>query len=251
MAELALLRNDESSPSAKTQAAAGESEKIAEEAESARRVPADAVPVYMAENSGKVPRLRRIGTSASAGSTRVTIDLEDLVQYASARIRNPDRIFFDLHAERLTPELAEQNMHVEGNLLSAVRVGQNQAGVVRVVLNVNGVKDYTASLLSNPPQLVIDLYPDSRGAAVRAAKAKRNTPQAPIEEPSVKAAAARDEDVSTAAAKVDPVGPQLPAAGTAVSGSGGSGRASPPAPAPRQSTLVDNATTGARKPRKN
>src|SRR5712671_2240072 len=43
MAELALLRNDESSPSAKTQAAAGESEKIAEEAESARRVPADAV----------------------------------------------------------------------------------------------------------------------------------------------------------------------------------------------------------------
>src|SRR6267143_1179412 len=66
LAELALLRNDESSPSAKTQAAAGESEKIAAEAESARRVPADAVPVYMAENSGKVPRMRRIGTSASA-----------------------------------------------------------------------------------------------------------------------------------------------------------------------------------------
>src|SRR6266481_3197098 len=62
-----------------------------------------AVPVYMAENSGKVPRLRRIGTSASADSTRVTIDLEDLVQYASARIRNPDRIFFDLHSARLTP----------------------------------------------------------------------------------------------------------------------------------------------------
>ena len=31
-------------------------------------------------------------------------------------------------------------------------------GVVRVVLDVNGVKDYTASLTSNPPQLVIDLY---------------------------------------------------------------------------------------------
>src|SRR6266849_5293759 len=191
LAELALLRNDESSPSAKTQAAAGESEKIAEEAESARRVPADAVPVYMAENSGKVPRLRRIGTSASADSTRVTIDLEDLVQYASARIRNPDRIFFDLHSARLTPELARQNIHVEGDLLSALRVAQNQAGVVRVVLNVNGVKDYTASLLTNPPQLVIDLYPDTRGAIVRAAKAKRNATQGPIEEPSVDSAAAR------------------------------------------------------------
>src|SRR6266851_3487512 len=256
MAELALLRNDESSPSAKTQAAAGESEKIAEEAESARRVPADAVPVYMAENSGKVPRLRRIGTSASADSTRVTIDLEDLVQYASARIRNPDRIFFDLHSARLTPELARQNIHVEGDLLSAVRVAQNQAGVVRVVLNVNGVKDYIASLLSNPPQLVIDLYPDSRGAVVRAAKARRNGPQAPIEEPSVNGTAARDEgsgvqNVATATAKVEPMGPQLPAAGSAVNGSSGSSVASSAAAAPRNSSLVDNATAGGGKLRKN
>src|SRR5712692_6588476 len=193
LAELALLRNDENSPSAKSEGAASESEKTAEAAESARRVPADAVPVYSAENSGKVPRLRRIGTSASADSTRVTIDLEDLVQYASARIRNPDRIFFDLHAARLTPELARQNIHVEGDLLSAVRVAQNQAGVVRVVLNVNGVKDYTASLLSNPPQLVIDLYPDSRGAAVHAAKAKRNTMQEPIGEPGVQAVSRSEE----------------------------------------------------------
>src|SRR6266852_826436 len=169
LAELALLRSTEdasASASASTATpAANDAEKTAEAAESARRVPADATA-----NPGRAPRLRRIATSAAVDSTRVTIDLEDLVQYASARIRNPDRIFFDLHAARLTPEPAEQNIHVEGNLLSAVRVGQNQAGVVRVVLNVNGVKDYTASLLSNPPQLVIDLYPDSRGATVRAAK---------------------------------------------------------------------------------
>src|SRR6202007_93228 len=195
LAELALLHNSEEPPvaksegakkeSAKNEAAAGESEKAAEETESARKIPADAVPVYSAANGGRVPRLRRIGTSVSSDSTRVTIDLEDLVQYSSARIRNPDRIFFDLHAARLTPELARQEIHVEGDLLSAVRVAQNQAGVVRVVLNVNGVKDYTASLLTNPPQLVIDLYPDTRGAAVRAAKAKRNATQGPVEEPNI------------------------------------------------------------------
>src|SRR6266446_5173928 len=85
LAELALLRNDDNSPSAKSEAPDADkvAEKTAEAAESARRVPADAVPVYLAENSGKVPRLRRIGTSTSADSTRVTIDLEDLVQYAS------------------------------------------------------------------------------------------------------------------------------------------------------------------------
>jgi len=248
LAELALLRNDENSPSAKSETPDADkaAEKTAEAAESARRVPADAVPVYLAENSGKVPRLRRIGTSTSADSTRVTIDLEDLVQYASARIRNPDRIFFDLHAARLTPELARQNIHAEGDLLSAVRVAQNQAGIVRVVLNVNGVKDYTASLLTNPPQLVIDLYPETRGAAVRAAKAKRNATQGSIEEANTDSSAARDEHagmqaVSTAATRVEPFGPPAPAASGAISGSSSaasSNAANAAALAPRNSTLV-------------
>src|ERR1700730_16863680 len=250
LAELALLRNSEQSPVAKSDAAGADSEKTAEAAESARRVPAEAVPVYSAANAGRVPRLRRIGTSTSTDSTRVTIDLEDLVQYSSARIRNPDRIFFDLHAARLTPELARQDIHVEGDLLSAVRVAQNQAGVVRVVLNVNGVKDYTASLLTNPPQLVIDLYPNTHGAVVRSAKAKRNAPQGPIEEPNIDSAAARDEragvqSVSTAGTRVEPFGP--PAPGSAASGSLSAVRsvaASSPSPVPRNSSLLANTGGG-------
>jgi N-acetylmuramoyl-L-alanine amidase len=255
LAEIALLRSGEEAAEPKKEVPDSDTgkaaEKTAEAAESARKVPADAVPVYAAANSGKVPRLRRIGTTASPDSTRVTIDLEDLVQYDSARIRNPDRIFFDLHTARLTPELARQNIHVEGDLLSAVRVAQNQAGVVRVVFNINGVKDYTASLLTNPPQLVIDLYPNTRGPAVRAAKAKRNAPQAPIEEPSVNPVAVRDERpgvqaISTAPARVEPFGPPAPADGGAVSGSIASGSAvssgasvdSSRFPAPRNTSLM-------------
>src|SRR5580700_1955083 len=125
-----------------------------------------------------VPRIRRISTSADADATRVTIDLEDTVQYSSARIANPDRIFFDLHSARLTPEVARGNVQVIGSLLTGVRVAQNQSGVVRVVLDVNGVKDYAASLLSNPPQLVIFLYSTVRnGGAVRTAKARNAKPQ--------------------------------------------------------------------------
>jgi N-acetylmuramoyl-L-alanine amidase len=124
------------------------------------------------------PRIRRITANANADATRVTIDLEDTVQYSSARIANPDRIFFDLHSARLTPEVARGNVQVVGNLLTGVRVAQNQAGVVRVVLDVNGVKDYAASLLSNPPQLVIFLYANYRGGpAMRTAKTKSAKPQ--------------------------------------------------------------------------
>jgi N-acetylmuramoyl-L-alanine amidase len=119
-------------------------------------------------------------------------------------------------------------------LLTAVRVAQNQAGVVRVVLNVNGVKDYTASLLTNPPQLVIDLYPDTRGAVVRAANAKRNSTQEPAEQPGVQA-------VSTAGTRAEPFGPPAAAAGSVASGSvstASSSATNPAAPAPSNSSLV-------------
>jgi N-acetylmuramoyl-L-alanine amidase len=255
LAEIALLSSGEEAVEPKKEAStsdAGKSpEKTAEAAESARKVPSDAVPVYAAANSGKVPRLRRIGTTASPDSTRVTIDLEDLVQYDSARIRNPDRIFFDLHAARLTPELARQDIHVEGDLLSEVRVAQNQSGIVRVVLNINGVKDYTASLLTNPPQLVIDLYPNTHGVAVRAAKAKHSATIAPIVEPTVTSAPVRDgragmQAVSTAATRVEPFGPPASGPSTATDGgavtgsiaAGVSGVASSPLSAPRNSSLM-------------
>ena len=125
-------------------------------------------------NSTEIPRVRGIRTSLNGDGTRVTIDLENSVEFTSGRISNPDRIFFDLHAARLTPEVARNSIHVEGDLLTAVRLAQNHAGVVRVALDVNGVKDYTAVLTNNPPQLVIDLFGNSFGSEpVRTASAKR------------------------------------------------------------------------------
>ena len=194
LAELALLHNSEEAAPEKSAAAGPETARAAESAESSRTVAPDAIPAPKSR-SGSAPRVRRVSASAGSDSTRVTIDLEDLVQYSSARIRNPDRIFFDLHAARLTPQLARQNIQVEGALLTAVRVAQNHAGVVRVVLDVNGVKDYTASLLTNPPQLVIDLYPNTHADQVRAAKAKHKQTPPQGEVAASEAAAASGESV--------------------------------------------------------
>jgi N-acetylmuramoyl-L-alanine amidase len=145
------------------------------------RESSDEAPLPPAAPGGSVPRVRRISTKASADSTRVTIDLEDTVQYSSARIRNPDRIFFDIHDARLTPEVAKAGIRVEGELLTAVRAAQNHSGIVRVVLDVNGVKDYTATLQDNPPELIVDLFPDTGMGRTAAAKINR-------------AATRRDED---------------------------------------------------------
>jgi N-acetylmuramoyl-L-alanine amidase len=133
-----------------------------------------AAPLPPVTPTGGTPRVRRITAKATPDSTRVTIDLEDAVQYSSARIKNPDRIFFDIHDARLPVEVAKTNVKVEGSLLSSVRAAQNHSGIVRVVLDVNGVKEYNASLQDNPPALIIDLYPKSGGA--KAAKGTKNPP---------------------------------------------------------------------------
>jgi len=193
LAELALLQHSEApQPAANVPATArnvpATPSAAAEPAPAETETPG---PVYggveATRRSGSegAPRIRRISTSANADATRVTIDLEDTVQYSSARIANPDRIFFDLHSARLTPKVARGNVQVTGNLLTGVRVAQNQSGVVRVVLDVDGVKDYAASLLSNPPQLVIFLYSTVRnGAGVRTAKANPAKPQGGAEQAS-------------------------------------------------------------------
>jgi N-acetylmuramoyl-L-alanine amidase len=178
-AELALLQN--SAPDSPKSAIAKRAGSEAGRYEAPKRVISRDVPreaeteipssegrsgareaVATANAAGHAPQLRKISAAALQNSTRVTIELENSVQYTSGRIANPDRIYFDLLAAKLTPQLAHSKIKTEGPILSSVRVAQNPAGVVRVVLDVNGVADYTASLLNNPSRLVIDLYSNAQ-----------------------------------------------------------------------------------------
>src|SRR5262249_8656868 len=112
--------------------------------------------------NGRIPQVQRITARAAADTTRVTIDLEGSVQYVSGRVANPDRIYFDLHAARLAEPLLRKKIESPSPLIAAIRTSQSRAGVVRVVLEVTGVVDYSASLLNSPSRLVIDLYADGK-----------------------------------------------------------------------------------------
>ncbi len=197
LAELALLQNSEAGSNAPRTTAEKTAEQPSEEVgkkDSSLRNGGEATS--NADGSG-IPRIRRIRAAAEGDSARVTIDLEDSVQYSSGRIPNPERIFFDLHAARLSAEAARGIVKVEGGLLTGVRVAQNHAGVVRVVLDVSGVKDYAASLTNNPTQLVIDLY----GSA--AAKQRVQTAKASKSQKEADSAAAKENTAEQAAPKQD------------------------------------------------
>jgi N-acetylmuramoyl-L-alanine amidase len=140
----------------------------------------DALTPSSTPRSVGIPRLRRIRSAVTEDATRVTIDLEDVVHYNSGRLENPERIFFDLREARLSSEVAREvareNSNVDGDVLTAIRVAQNHAGVVRIVLNVNRVKEYVASISENPPQLLIDLYRKQPPPAIlKIARASHNS----------------------------------------------------------------------------
>src|ERR1700688_3616261 len=180
VAELALLENS-SKPSPDKEKDKSTSDVAAAEAALPKDESSDALPPPpTASHSVGIPRLRRIRSAVTEDATRVTIDLEDVVHYNSGRLENPERIFFDLREARLSfevaREVARENANIDGDVLTAIRVAQNHAGVVRIVLNVNRVKEYVASVSPNPPQLLIDLYRKQPPPAIlKIARASHNS----------------------------------------------------------------------------
>jgi N-acetylmuramoyl-L-alanine amidase len=204
VAELALLQNG-AKPAARPVTTPSSSTTTASlpDDESASELPA----VNTASGTAHgIPRVRRIRASATEDSARVTIDLESVVPYSSGRLTKPDRIFFDLRDARIPLEVARESVKLDGEILTAVRVAQNQNHTVRVVLDVDRVKEYGVSTTDNPPQLLIDLFRKPLPAsAAKIAKASHNSDlkRAPIEssvmgadEPTVEAINAKSDSTS-------------------------------------------------------
>jgi N-acetylmuramoyl-L-alanine amidase len=102
---------------------------------------------------------------STASYTRVAIDLTGEVPFQAARVANSDRVFFDLHGARLASNLAGRAVTVaDGGFLERIRAAQFSNDVVRVVLDVTNVSDYSAFWLPDPARLIIDIHGRPRGA---------------------------------------------------------------------------------------
>lgn len=159
--ELATLAQRESQPA--EDAEVREVRQASAEAQSAKLADAGAAEKSSATDDstskpGDPSKVMDIRTWNAEDYSRVVVDLNGAVKYEAARIKNPDRIYFDLYKARLGHSITDRELPVQNGFLKSIRVAQNKVGVVRLVLDVKSVEGYSAFLLPDPYRLVIDVH---------------------------------------------------------------------------------------------
>ncbi len=129
----------------------------------------------------KQQRLRVTGIRhwSTPDYTRVAIDVEDEVKYESGRI--PKRIYFDLKDTRLASVLVGKSFEVDDGFLRKIRAAQFQPNIVRVVLDVDDISDYSAFMLPNPYRLIVDIHGRKPAKTLARTAAAAKEPAKPAE----------------------------------------------------------------------
>lgn len=94
------------------------------------------------------------------GTTRVAIETSGEFHYKYDRIPNPERLFFDI--EGAVPRTASRKIQVKNvndKLVKRIRIAENLPNRTRIVLDLEDGVTFTASQLSNPDRLIVELRP--------------------------------------------------------------------------------------------
>lgn len=151
---------------------------------------------------GKLPLVTGLRHWSTPIYTRVAIDLQEEVQYEASRVPNPDRIFFDLHGAKLSPELIGKSVEVtDDGFLKRIRMAQFSNDVTRIVLDVSNVSEYSAFLLPNPWRLIIDVHGSKQGTLPAPSLIAKQRPQPATKAPGT--SSTTQSEVQTAASKTE------------------------------------------------
>ena len=118
--------------------------------------PAKAATPVSADLSG-LALVKNIRHWSNDGNTRVVVDLDGDVTYTAQRIKEPDRLFFDVKKATISSPLKDGPIAINDGILKAVRASRFDLETVRVVLDLESIASYRALMLSNPPRLVVDV----------------------------------------------------------------------------------------------
>jgi N-acetylmuramoyl-L-alanine amidase len=123
--------------------------------------------------------------------TRVVIYVDKEVSYRNRLLKRdpsidkPPRLYIDIDSGVISPGL-KQPIPIHDGLLKMARAGQNSPDTVRVVLDIESIRDYKIFPLNDPFRIVIDIFgaSSSEGKALAAIEEKK--PVLRASEPEIK-----------------------------------------------------------------
>ena len=90
--------------------------------------------------------------------TRVSVTVGKEVRFEHHKL--PNRLYLDLHGAHLTPGV--KDLAVGDGLLKSVRIAQFAASTVRVVLDLDSIKDFKVFTFADPFRIIVDIKGDRR-----------------------------------------------------------------------------------------
>jgi N-acetylmuramoyl-L-alanine amidase len=87
---------------------------------------------------------------------RVTIELDAESAYRAERLERPRRVFFDLKNVRPVPALQDATLRFSDDVVREIRLGRHPQNTTRVVMDMEGLDNYSVFTLYDPFRLVVD-----------------------------------------------------------------------------------------------
>ncbi|MBA3231495.1 MAG: N-acetylmuramoyl-L-alanine amidase [Acidobacteria bacterium] len=122
--------------------------------------PASKAPPASREAASTAPNrrvsIRDVARSPIPGGVRVTIEMDDETAFHVERLDDPARVFFDLPGTEPVAGLRDASLRFEDDVVREVRLGRHPQNTTRVVMDMEGVEDYSVFTLYDPFRLVVD-----------------------------------------------------------------------------------------------
>lgn len=127
-----------------------------------------AAKIRKEKNSAEVPKevpvtaqVTELRCWSNPSYTRVSVAVDREVSYehheirASAAATVPSRVYIDLNGARLAPGV--KDLPIGDGLLKTARIAQYKSDVVRVVLDIQNIRDFKVFTFSDPFRVIIDV----------------------------------------------------------------------------------------------
>jgi N-acetylmuramoyl-L-alanine amidase len=108
--------------------------------------------------TGETIAIRGITRSPLADGIRVSIEMDGEIAYHQERLDNPRRVFFDLKNARPVAALLDATLKFPGDAVQEIRLGRHPQNTTRVVMDMNGVDEFSVFTLYNPYRVVVDFH---------------------------------------------------------------------------------------------